>query len=321
MLKGVIFDLDGTLLDSLDTLWRSFNAGVTALRFPSTPRERLMGLMSRGTGLAGILAQIYPELKPDAPVVKDIMAAIRQEYLAMCASDVRLSQGAMELFEQLRARRLKMGVVTSRTVVADKLWPEFERLHIAGFIDTAVTGAEGRRKPAPDTIITCLERLALSPAECVFVGDSQADIRAGKAAGVKTVAVATGVSSRDELAAESPDFVFDDLPGLLAKLDSVLGKEGTTMKQQEVFLFAAKAGALEGYLFRRRKPEPLANWVNNISRMYHDLSPEVKKEVNPAFAAVLKRILEYGKRALEPELREKLELMLRESSAGLETKS
>ena len=92
------------------------------------------------------------------------------------------------------------------------------------------------------------------------------------------------------------------------------------LQHQEVFLFAAKAGALEGYLFRRRKVEPLTNWIDNISRMYHDLSPEVNKELAPVFVPVLKRILEYGKRVLEPELKGKLEQMLLESSASFEAK-
>ena len=90
------------------------------------------------------------------------------------------------------------------------------------------------------------------------------------------------------------------------------------LQHQDVFLFAAKAGALEGYLFRRRKVEPLTRWIDNIGRMYHELSPEVKKELAPVLVPVLKRILEYGKRVLEPELRGKLEQVFLESSAGLE---
>ena len=88
-------------------------------------------------------------------------------------------------------------------------------------------------------------------------------------------------------------------------------------QHQELFLFAAKAGALEGYLFRRRKVEPLAIWIDNIGRMYHDLSPAVKREVDPALTPVLEKILEYGKRVLAPGLREKLEQMLQASSAGM----
>ena len=88
---------------------------------------------------------------------------------------------------------------------------------------------------------------------------------------------------------------------------------------QELFLFAAKAGALEGYLFKRTKVEPLDNWIDNIGRMYQELPAAVRREVDPVLTPVLKRILEYGEKVLESGLREKLEQMPLESSAGLET--
>ncbi len=89
-------------------------------------------------------------------------------------------------------------------------------------------------------------------------------------------------------------------------------------EHQETFIFAAKAGALEGYLFRRSEVEPLNDWIDNISRMYRDLSPEVKKEVDPVLVPVLERALKYGKEVIEPKLKEKLEQILLESSAGSE---
>ena len=85
---------------------------------------------------------------------------------------------------------------------------------------------------------------------------------------------------------------------------------------QELFLFAAKAGALEGYLFRRRKVEPLDNWVDNIGRMYQELPAAARREVDPVLPPVLKRILEYREKVLESGLREKLEQMLAQASAG-----
>ena len=88
---------------------------------------------------------------------------------------------------------------------------------------------------------------------------------------------------------------------------------------RELFLFAAKAGALEGYLFRRRKVEPLDNWIDNMGRMYQELPAAVRREVDPVFTPVLERILGYGERVLESGLRGKLEQMLLASSAGLET--
>ena len=78
----------------------------------------------------------------------------------------------------------------------------------------------------------------------------------------------------------------------------------------ELFLFAAKVGALEGYLYRRRKVELLADWIDNIGRMYHELSPAVKREVAPLVIPVVERALKYGDRVLESGLKEKLQQLL-----------
>lgn len=88
---------------------------------------------------------------------------------------------------------------------------------------------------------------------------------------------------------------------------------------QELFLFAAKAGALEGYLFERKKVEPLDDWINNIGEKYHELSATVRREVDPVLLPVLNKILKYGEKVLEPGHKGKLEQILLESSAGLET--
>ncbi len=84
---------------------------------------------------------------------------------------------------------------------------------------------------------------------------------------------------------------------------------------QELFLFAAKTGALEGYLFKRDEVETLDNWVDNLTKMYQALPPAVKREVDPVLTPVLRRILEYGEKMLKPGLREKLEQILVASSA------
>lgn len=87
-------------------------------------------------------------------------------------------------------------------------------------------------------------------------------------------------------------------------------------ENRELFLFAAKTGALEGYLFERRDVEPLSGWIEHIGKMHRDLPPAVKKEIAPVLASVLNRVLEYGAGVLDPGLREKVEQMLEEASAG-----
>ena len=224
MIKAVIFDLDGTILDSLDAFWRAFNAGVATFKLRPVAKERLLALMNRGAGLAEILGEFYPALKAEpASLIEAIKVDIRKEYLARSEDEVELTSGAQEMLSHLRLRGLKIGVVTSRTMPPERQWCELTKLQVAHFIDVMVTGAKARRKPAPDTIIECLKRLELLPGECILVGDSQVDIIAGRAAGVRTVAVATGVTHLEALAAESPDFIFDNLHGFLDKLDLILG--------------------------------------------------------------------------------------------------
>ncbi len=84
----------------------------------------------------------------------------------------------------------------------------------------------------------------------------------------------------------------------------------------ELFRFAAKSASLEGYLFKREKLEPLANWVGNIEGMYRNLAPEIKKEIKEDLEGVLQRALEYGDRSLSPELKGRLNQLLADVRGG-----
>ena len=79
---------------------------------------------------------------------------------------------------------------------------------------------------------------------------------------------------------------------------------------RELFLFAAKAGALEGYLHERPKTEPLTNWIDNIDNMYRALPDSVKNEINEVYVHVLQKILQYGENVLDDLLKKKLKEML-----------
>jgi hypothetical protein len=83
----------------------------------------------------------------------------------------------------------------------------------------------------------------------------------------------------------------------------------------EFFKFAAKAGALEGYLYEREKIEPLSNWVNNMQVMYDKLPADVKKDIKEAYSIVLTRTLENGEKVLPDEIKAKLNGMLSGLSA------
>lgn len=79
---------------------------------------------------------------------------------------------------------------------------------------------------------------------------------------------------------------------------------------EEFFKFAAKAGALEGYLYEREKVEPLDDWVSNIEKMYAGLPDDIKGEMRGEFGSVLTRISTYGERVLGNEMRKRLDNLL-----------
>ena len=85
-------------------------------------------------------------------------------------------------------------------------------------------------------------------------------------------------------------------------------------RYRKLFLFAAKAGALEGYLFGRGEVETLDDWVDNIVHMYRDLPPEMKKVVDPVLVPVLAKTLEYGKETMNTEFKSRLEQILQEAA-------
>ncbi|MBI2934177.1 MAG: hypothetical protein HYY29_01270 [Chloroflexi bacterium] len=87
-------------------------------------------------------------------------------------------------------------------------------------------------------------------------------------------------------------------------------------EQSDLFRFAAKAGSLEGYLFKRDKVEPLSNWVGNLEGMYRSLSPAARKEIRVDLEGVLQRVLEYGERTLLPDLKGRLNQLLADVRQG-----
>ena len=85
----------------------------------------------------------------------------------------------------------------------------------------------------------------------------------------------------------------------------------------EIFKFAAKAGALEGYLYEREKLDPLDNWVTNIDRMYRSLPDSVKHDIKEELGSVLKRALTNGAKVLDNEIKAKLNNLLGELEQGI----
>jgi HAD superfamily hydrolase (TIGR01509 family) len=135
----------------------------------------------------------------------------------MFRTEVELIPGVKRLFAAVGSRKIPMGVVTSteRSNIQRKLIP-LARHGIKGDLAAVIAIEDApRRKPAADPLIVCADQLGVPPRTCLYAGDSHVDIRAGRAAGMFTVGVLSGLDDRETLEAESPTLILDSVADLI----------------------------------------------------------------------------------------------------------
>lgn len=229
-ISGVIFDLDGTLIDSLTAYAMAFNRTVDQHRLLPINLREMTDLLNQFISLDQMLQRTYPQLSDDARA--GFMTEMRNEFIALAAEHITLQPYAKEVLGELREQGLKIGIATGRMSDGTSKWRELRNLHIDTLIDAVVTAGETRPKPDPASLIKCVLDLGLTPEACVFVGDSRADIIAARSAGVTSIAIPTGVASRQDLAAEQPGCIIDSLallPEQLYALCDDLGPSTTVL--------------------------------------------------------------------------------------------
>jgi pyrophosphatase PpaX len=206
----VLFDLDGTLIDSGRMIVASFKHAARSVLGVDVPEERILAAVG-GPGLVEQMRLL------DARRVDDLVEAYREHNEPLHA-ELEACVGIERVLAGLVAEGRRLGVVTAKRRATIRL--AFDVLDLEGFFDVVV-GAEDteRHKPHPEPILLALERLGASPDEAAYVGDSPFDIRAAKAAGVHAIAVTWGgIHSRERLAAEEPDALVDSAEELRDRL-------------------------------------------------------------------------------------------------------
>ncbi len=207
----VLFDLDGTLIDSGPIILASMrHASVTVLgREPDEEKVRA------AIGGAGLVAQMR-DLDPSR--VDELVDAYRAHNEPL-HDTLETFVGIAELLDTLRERGHRLGIVTAKRVETVQL--AFDRFPMLREATEVVVGAGDteRHKPDPEPVLEALSRMGASPREAAYVGDSPFDIRAGKAAGVRAIAVGWGgIHPPDRLALEQPDALVHAPEELLAIL-------------------------------------------------------------------------------------------------------
>jgi pyrophosphatase PpaX len=195
--ETVLFDLDGTLIDSGALILASFQHATRSVLGREIEDEVLMA----NVGGHGILAQMR---EFDEERAEELVAVYR-EHNHSTYRDVRAFPGVEEVLDRLSGEGRTLGVVTVKSRPTVEL--TFEVLPLGHYFATVVTGDDTERhKPEPEPLLLALDRLGADPGSAAYVGDSPFDIRAAKAAGMVAIAVGWGgIHPRARLEGERPD--------------------------------------------------------------------------------------------------------------------
>lgn len=213
---AVIFDLDGTLLYTLEDLKNAVNYALNQYGYPVRTLEEVRRFV--GNGVRRLLERAVPD-GGENPEFEKILSAFRSYYAAHCEDHTYAYDGVLELMQQLKAAGCRLAIVSNKLDSAVK---ELCETHFHDYVQTAIGEKEGvRRKPAPDMVKNALAELKSVREETVYVGDSDVDIQTAANAGLDCISVSWGFrdaaflhQSGARVIADTPQQVFDLIAGV-----------------------------------------------------------------------------------------------------------
>lgn len=218
-LRAILFDMDGTLLDTAPDFVAVCQAMRAAHGLTPADEQRIRDVVSGG---ARAMVEASFELAPEAEGFEALRQEFLERYQQHCAVLSKPFAGMPELLADIEASRLLWGVATNKPVRYAE--PIMRQLGLAERSAVLVCPDHVERsKPAPDMLLLACEKLGIAPAETLFVGDDQRDIEAGQAAGCRTAAVTYGyIHPTDNPRHWGADLVVDHPLELRAALDRAL---------------------------------------------------------------------------------------------------
>lgn len=204
MLKAIIFDLDGTLLYTLEDLKNAVNYALEESGMPVRSLEEIKRFVGNGVKKLVIRAVEGGE---DNPLFEKVFSDFKEYYKLHCNDNTMPYDGVMELLNYLNDKGIKMAIVSNKFDAAVK---SLNKEYFNGLMESAVGEMEGvERKPAPDMVYKALKELDVKPDEAIYVGDSEVDIMTAKNAGLKSIQVTWGFRDKEFLIANGGDNFVD----------------------------------------------------------------------------------------------------------------
>ncbi|MGN1348027.1 MAG: HAD family hydrolase [Acutalibacteraceae bacterium] len=194
MIDTIIFDLDGTLLNTLDDLMDSVNFALSAFSLKERSREEIRRFV--GNGVTMLIKRSVPEGTSEE-MTKRVFSVFREHYLKNMENKTAPYEGIMSLLEEAKRQGIKTGVVSNKLDEAVKGLCEKTFGGLIGFAQ----GAQGEddRKPNPINVFKCVEALGSETENCVYVGDSEVDFQTAQNAQMKCINVLWGFRKKEEM--------------------------------------------------------------------------------------------------------------------------
>ena len=207
--KAVIFDLDGTLINSISDIAFCANSVLQKHGYAALPTERYKELV--GDGISNLVRKIMPDREISPEQLSELIEEYRKLYSANWNKETCIYAGIPELLDKLISNGFKIAVLSNKR-------DDFTEKCVSWFFPNTPFGeVRGERagtpiKPAPDAALEVANRLNVAPSECIFVGDSEIDIETAKRAGMKAVGVLWGFRPREILERAGADVIIGE-PG------------------------------------------------------------------------------------------------------------
>lgn len=207
--KDVLFDMDGTVLDTLGDLAAAVNHTLREFSMPERSIAEVAAALSNGA--AYLIAHTVPAGTPKELTDK-VLAAYAPYYDAHCDILTGPYDGIVPLMEKLRDRGVKLAVISNKQDTAVK--PLAEK-YFPGLLEIAVgESTEVRRKPNPDAVLAALRHIGVEREDAIYVGDTEVDLQTARNAGMECASVDWGFRTREQLVEIGAEHIFDTVQEL-----------------------------------------------------------------------------------------------------------
>ena len=212
MVKAIVFDLDGTLLNTLDDLHMSVNYTMKKFNCPTLEKNQVRALL--GNGIKYMINGALPELRRGE--IDEILPVFKEYYDIHKDDNTAPYDGVIKMLELVKKAGYKTAIVSNKY---DQAVQQLKDGLFGGYIDFALGQVDGiASKPAPDGVWLALEKLGVSKDEAVYVGDSEVDLLTAKNSELRCIACSWGFRDKEELIIHGATEIIDEPSQLLKVL-------------------------------------------------------------------------------------------------------